>query len=111
MADSKSLQGVRVAILATDGVEDAELRQPREALEQAGAQTMLFAPKEGKIQSFKHHDKADQFNVDNSLAQADASQFDALLLPGGALNADTLECSLELRNSFGKWTAKASRSL
>src|SRR6476646_7061407 len=90
MADSKSLQGVRVAILATDGVEDAELRQPREALEQAGAQTMLFAPKEGKIQSFKHHDKADQFDVDNSLAQADASQFDALLLPGGALNADTL---------------------
>jgi len=49
--------------------------------------------------------------VDNSLAQADASQFDALLLPGGALNACTLECSLELRNSFGKWTAKASRSL
>ncbi len=90
MAESKSLQGIRVAILATDGVEDAELREPREALAQAGAETILFAPKEGKIQSFKHHDEADQFDVDNTLAQADASQFDAVLLPGGALNADTL---------------------
>ena len=90
MAESKSLQGIRVAILATDGVEDAELREPRKALEEAGAETMLFAPKEGKIQSFKHHDKADQFEVNKSLAQADASQFDAVLLPGGALNADTL---------------------
>ena len=90
MAESKSLQGIRVAILATDGVEDSELREPRKALEEAGAQTTLFAPKEGKIQSFKHHDKADQFEVDKSLAQADASEFDAVLLPGGALNADTL---------------------
>jgi protease I len=90
MAESKNLQGLRVAILATDGVEDAELREPRAALEQAGAQTTLFAPKEGKIQSFKHHDKADQFDVDLSLVQADASQFDAVLLPGGALSADTL---------------------
>lgn len=84
------LQGARVAILATDGVEDAELREPRKALDEAGAQTTLFAPKEGSIQSFKHHDKADTFKVDASLNQADASQFDAVLLPGGALNADTL---------------------
>ena len=59
-------------------------------MEQAGAQTILFAPKEGKVQSFKHHDKADQFDVDNTLADADPRQFDAVLLPGGALNADTL---------------------
>ncbi len=90
MTESKTLEGVRVAILATDGVEDAELREPRDALEQAGAQTILFAPKEGKVQSFKHHDKADQFDVDNTLADADPRQFDAVLLPGGALNADTL---------------------
>jgi len=87
---SNKLEGMRVAILATDGVEDLELREPRKALEEAGAKTTLFAPKEGSIQSFKHHDKADTFKVDASLNQADASQFDAVLLPGGALNADTL---------------------
>lgn len=84
------LEGMRVAILATDGVEDAELREPRKALDQAGAETTLFAPKEGTIQSFKHHDKADVFPVDETLAQADPTEFDAVLLPGGALNADTL---------------------
>ena len=84
------LRGMRVAILATDGVEDSELREPRKALREAGAETKLFAPKEGSIQSFKHHDKADTFNVDMTLAQADPSQFDGVLLPGGALNADTL---------------------
>ncbi|HTM35452.1 MAG TPA: type 1 glutamine amidotransferase domain-containing protein [Terriglobales bacterium] len=85
-----TLQGMRVAILATDGVEDSELREPRKALEDAGAETKLFAPKQDPIQSFKHHDKAGTFKVDMTLAQADPSQFDALLLPGGALNADTL---------------------
>lgn len=88
--EQQSLPGLRVAILATDGVEDAELREPRNALKQAGAEVTLFAPKEGKIQSFKHHDKADGFEVDSTLAEADASRFDAVLLPGGALNADTL---------------------
>jgi protease I len=86
----KTLQGLRVAILATDGVEDSELREPRNALEQLGSQITLIAPKQGKIQSFKHHDKADQFKVDRTLLDADASEFDAVLLPGGALNADTL---------------------
>jgi protease I len=86
----KSLQGMRVAILATDGVEDIELREPRQALEQAGAKVTLFAPKSGSIQSFKHFDKADSYKVDSTLDNADPSQFDAVLLPGGALNADTL---------------------
>jgi protease I len=87
---NKMLEGMRVAILATDGVEDAELREPQKALEEAGAKTTLFAPKEGSIHSFNHHDKAGTFNVDKSLTQADPTQFDAVLLPGGALNADTL---------------------
>ena len=88
--ETNTLHGIRVAILAMDGVEDAELRQPRKALETAGAHTTLFAPKEGEIQSFKHHDKADKFKVDQTLAKADPEKFDAVLLPGGALNADTL---------------------
>ena len=89
MAD-KNLEGLRVAILATDGVEDAELKEPRKALDDAGATTILFAPKAGKIYSMNHHDKAAQYDVDQSLDQARAEQFDAVLLPGGALNADTI---------------------
>lgn len=86
----RTLQGMRVAILATDGVEDAELKEPRKALEQAGAQVTLFAPKAGKIYSMKHHDKASLYDVDKTLDQASAEDFDAVLLPGGAFNADTL---------------------
>jgi len=89
MAD-KNLHGLRVAILATDGVEDAELNEPRKALDKAGAKTTLFAPKAGKIYSMNHHDKAAEYDVDESLDKARAEQFDAVLLPGGALNADTI---------------------
>lgn len=85
----QSLQGMRVAILATDGVED-ELKEPRKAMEKAGARTTLFAPKAGRIYSMNHHDKAAQYDVDKTLEEADATEFDAVLLPGGALNADTL---------------------
>jgi deglycase len=90
MTNNRSLSGYRVAILATDGVEDAELRGPREALKNAGAQVTLIAPKRDKIQSFQHFDKKDQFNVDILLGDADPKQFDGVLLPGGALNSDTL---------------------
>ena len=90
MAEKTNLQGMRVAILATDGVEDAELKEPRKALDEAGAKTTLFAPKAGKIYSMNHHDKAAQYSVDESLDHARADQFDAVLLPGGALNADTI---------------------
>jgi protease I len=79
-----------VAILATDGVEDAELKDPRKALDDAGAKTTLIAPKAGKIQSLNHSEKASHYNVDETLDQVRADQFDAVLLPGGALNADTL---------------------
>jgi protease I len=90
MTNNRSLSGYRVAILATDGVEDAELREPREALKNAGAQVTLIAPKRDKIQSFQHFDKKDPFNVDILLGDADPKQFDGVLLPGGALNSDTL---------------------
>lgn len=90
MAENKPLQGLRVAVLAMDGVEDAELREPRKALDQAGAKTTLISAKDGEIQSFNHFDKADRFKVDSSLAQANPEEYDAVLLPGGALNADTI---------------------
>ena len=89
MSDKK-LRGLRVAILATDGVEDAELKDPRKALDDAGAKTTLIAPKASKIYSMNHHDKAAQYNVDQTLDQVREDQFDAVLLPGGASNADTI---------------------
>jgi protease I len=85
------LLGKTVAILATDGFEQVELEEPRRALEAAGAKTVLVSPKEGGwIQGFHHHDKADPFPVDVELKDADPNAFDALLLPGGALNPDQL---------------------
>ena len=87
---AESLRGKRVAILATDGVEQIELTSPREALEKAGAKCVLISPKEGEIQGFKHHDKADKLKVDLALAKANAGDFDAVLLPGGVINADAI---------------------
>ena len=84
------LEGLRVAILATDGVEESELAQPREILEENGAQTVLIAPRAGSIQAMSHHEKSRQFEVDLPLDQARPEEFDAVLLPGGALNADAL---------------------
>ncbi len=86
----KALEGLRVAILATDGFEQRELTVPRKALDQAGAKTVVIAPKPGKIQGMHHDEKADQIDVDMTLDQAHPQDFDALLLPGGALNADQL---------------------
>src|SRR4051794_5227382 len=85
-----SLDGMRVAILLADDFEQVEMTEPRKALEQAGAKTMLIAPKAGTVQGFNHDTKADSFAVDQTLDQANPDQFDAVLLPGGALNADFL---------------------
>ena len=84
------LQGMRVAILVTDDFEQSELTEPKKALEEVGAIALVVSPKTGEIQGMKHDEKADRFHVDQSLAEADPEQFDAALLPGGALNADAL---------------------
>ncbi len=86
----RKLEGVRVAILATHGVEESELIEPRKALEEAGATTTLISVRAGKIKSMNHDQLADQFEVQMVLADADPEEFDAVLLPGGALNADSL---------------------
>lgn len=88
--EEKNLQGMRVAILATNGVEQAELSEPRKALDEAGAKTTLIAPKTGNIKAMKHDVIAGEFPVDMSLEDANPEEFDAVLLPGGALNADAL---------------------
>jgi deglycase len=84
------INGIRVAILATDLFEESELVEPRQALLQAGAQTIVIAPKTGRIQGVKHDEKAGQVDVDLTLEKADPRDFDAVLIPGGAMNADAL---------------------
>jgi protease I len=88
---NKTLQGKKIAILSTDGVEQSELAEPRKALEKAGAQTELVSPNtNGKIQAMVHDKKGDRFPVDVELSSADPSGYDALVLPGGVANPDAL---------------------
>jgi protease I len=79
-----------VAVLATDGVEQAELTEPVKALKAAGAQVTVVSLKTGSIQGMNHHDKGDQLPVDKALSAVKPAEFDALLLPGGVANPDTL---------------------
>jgi protease I len=97
------LNGRRIAILATDMLEQVELVEPREALEQAGAKTELLSLEDGEIQGFDHYDKADTFPVDKAVEDADPQDYDGLLLPGGVGNPDTLrtdEGAVEFVRSF-----------
>lgn len=86
----KQLSGIKVAVLVTDGVEEAELVQPKKALEDAGAEVKVISPKTGKIQAFNHHDQSEKIPVDIELDKANPDNFDAVLLPGGVINADAL---------------------
>ena len=85
----KLLQGLRVAILLDTDFEQVEMTEPRQAVEEAGAKCVLISPKE-QVTGVKHDEKLDSFQVDVPLDQADPDEYDALLLPGGALNADAL---------------------
>jgi len=87
---SEHLEGFRVAILATDLFEESELIEPRKALDEAGAKTVVIAPHAGEIQAVRHDEKTQKVKVDMTLADADPDQFDAVLLPGGAMNSDAL---------------------
>ena len=84
------LNGKKIAILATDGVEQVELVEPRKALEQEGAEIRLVSLKPGKIQGFNHYDKGDTFKVDKTVEEARADDYDALVIPGGVGNPDTM---------------------
>jgi protease I len=86
----QSLKGIRVAILATDGFEQAELTEPRKALDQAGATTEVVSPKQGKVRGWKFKEWGDEVPVDQALEDADPKDYDALVLPGGVINPDAL---------------------
>ncbi len=84
------LDGKKVAILVTDGFEQVEMTKPREALNEAGADTKIVSLKPGKIQGMQHADKGDKFDVDLTLDEARPEEFDALMIPGGLMNPDAL---------------------
>jgi protease I len=85
-----ALENFKVAVLATDGFEESELTEPARTLGQAGAKVEIISLKPGKIQAFQHHDKSITIPVDKTIDQANPNDYDALMLPGGALNADML---------------------
>lgn len=80
----------RIMILATDGFEQSELEQPRSDLEQAGYETVVVSPEDGEIRGFSNKEWGDPVKVDLTLDEAEASEFDALVLPGGQINPDIL---------------------
>lgn len=88
--ESESLKGLKVAILATDGFEQAELAEPRRALDAAGASTEIVAPHKGKVRGSKMKEWGDEVPVDQALDEANPDNYGALVLPGGVINADSL---------------------
>jgi deglycase len=87
---ARKLDGKRVAILVADGFEQVEMTKPREALDEAGAETKIVSLKPGKIQGMNHADKGDKFDVDLAAKNARSNDFDALMIPGGLFNPDAL---------------------
>jgi protease I len=103
--DMAKLEGKKVAILVADGFEQVEMTKPRAALEEAGAQTTIVSLKSGTIFGMNHEKKGDTFDVDLTLDEARAEEFDALLIPGGLINPDTLRstpAALQFTQAFFK---------
>jgi protease I len=86
----EDLKGKRVAVLATDGFEESELIEPVNALRDAGARVDIVSQKRDPIQAFKHHDKSIKIDVNKTFDEVSPDDYDAVLLPGGALNADAI---------------------
>jgi protease I len=98
------LNGKRIAILtANEGVEQVELTEPLEAVRAAGAEVDLLAPEAGEVQAFNHLDRGERFPVDRAVGDADAAEYDGLVLPGGVANPDQLrtdEAAVEFVRAF-----------
>src|SRR4051812_24391732 len=89
----QSLQGKRVAILATDGFEQSELAEPKKALEEAGAQADIVSLSRNPIKGWKHTEWGDSFDVASTVEESKAQDYDALLLPGGVMNPDKIRAN------------------
>jgi len=92
---ANELSGKKIAILAADGFEEVELTKPKKALEDAGAKTTVVSIEPGKIQGMNHADKGDTVAVDQTLGDAEPQDFDALMIPGGLMNPDSLRSNEE----------------
>lgn len=85
-----ALNGKKIAILTADGFEQIELTSPKDAIELAGGLAYIVSPKSGKVKGKSGMEWADEFDVDQTLDQANPQEFDGLLIPGGVINPDTL---------------------
>ena len=108
MADS--LKGKRVAILVTDGFEQVELTGPKEALEKAGATAEIISAKNGEVTGWNHTTPASKFHVDNTFDSIRMEDYDAVLLPGGVVNSDTIR-SDEMAQELVRDAARANKTI
>jgi protease I len=102
---AQSIEGRKVAILATHGFEQTELTEPQKALRNAGATVHVVSPEQGTIRGYNHLEPADQITVDRALSDAKADDYDALVIPGGLFNPDELrtnEAALRFVREFFK---------
>jgi len=95
---SGSLNDKRVAILVTDGFEQAELTGPKQALEQAGVKVDIISASEGQVKGWNHDKPADDFQIDLTFKAANVDQYDAVVLPGGVQNSDTIRIDPDAQN-------------
>ena len=105
-----ALNGLHIAILVTDGFEQVELTQPRDALESEGAITKIISDKRGMVQGMNHDQPADQFPVDLTFDEAYSQDFDAVLLPGGEVNSARIR-SNELAQKIVKGIAAQGKPI
>ena len=91
------LNGLRVAVMVMDGFEESELTEPVLALKEAGAKVDIISAKHGEVQGFRHHDKGLRVGVDRTFDEIAPEEYDAIMLPGGALNADTTRMEPKVR--------------
>src|SRR3954447_20229643 len=101
------LDGKKVAVLFTDGVEQVELEKPVEGLKNEGADVTYLTLEPGEVQAFNHLDHADKIKVDNAVSEADASDYDGLLLPGGVANPDFLRSDEDAVKFVGAFVEQA----
>jgi protease I len=100
-----SLRGKKIALLATDGFEQVELTEPRKALDEAGATTVVVSPKSGEIKGWNFKEWGDTVKVDKPLDDANPNEFDALVLPGGVINPDRLRMDPKAVNFVRQFVA------
>lgn len=96
-AQQHHLGGLNIAILVTDGFEQVELTAPLQALEESGVMIRMLSDKKGQVQGYHHDQRGDLFDVDMTFDTAKADEFDAVLLPGGAVNSNRIRNNADAR--------------